>query len=77
MDAKILVFSNTLVNNHDANSPQQVKFRQKMPEKALFYREKRHFGRISLILFANKVDFQIIKEKSSKFADPRAKYSYF
>lgn len=49
----MLIFSSTLVNNHDANSPQQVKFRQKMPEKALFLRKKRHFGRISLILFAN------------------------
>lgn len=77
MDAKILIFSSMLVNNHDANSPQQVKFQQKMPEKALFYREKHHFGRISLILFANKVNFQIIEGKSSKFADPRANYSYF
>lgn len=73
----MLIFSSTLVNNHDANSPQQVKFRQKISEKALFIRKKRHFGRISLILFANKVDFQIIEGKSSKFADPRAKYSYF
>ena len=73
----MLIFYSTLVNNHDANSPQQVKFRQKISEKALFLRKNRHFGRISLNLFANKVDFQIIEGKSSKFADPRAKYNYF